>query len=189
MGNVLQLKITLKGIKPEIWRRFLVSDFWTFDRLHKIVQKIIGWENYHLYEFEVKGDKIGLVDGDALDAYPDLKNSKRARLFEYFDSVGQKFLYRYYFGDDWEHELVVEEILEDKLEQRIPFCMEGKRACPKEDCGGISGYQRFMKLLNTGKCSLEENPNELKSWLGDWDPERFDIEKINKNLNKHRGFE
>ena len=188
MGNVFQLRITLKDIEPDIWRRFVVSDFWTFDKLHKIIQKVMGWEDYHVYEFNVYSNEFGLVDSDALDANPDLKSSKSARLFECLDHVGQKFIYRYDFGDDWEHELVVEKIIEDDRGKKIPFCVEGKRACPKEGCGGVSGYQRFMKMLNTGIDPTGQDPNELKAWLGDWDPERFDIEKINKKLQRHGGF-
>ncbi len=164
-----------------------MSDFLTFDKLHKIIQKVMGWEDYHVYEFSVDGVDLGRVDGGALDANPDLKSSKSARLFEYIDSVGQKFFYEYDFGDSWEHELVVEKILEKESSEKVPVCIGGERACPKEDCGGVFGYENFMKKLRTGK-SLSRWDREVKNWWGGWDSERFDIEGVNKKLNRHGGF-
>ena len=53
MTNVLQLKITLEGITPKIWRRFLVKDNTTFQKLHDIIQIVMGWGNYHMFEFQI----------------------------------------------------------------------------------------------------------------------------------------
>lgn len=180
MARILQLKITLKDIEPKIWRRFLVSDFWTFDKLHRIIQKVMGWENYHLYEFKFGNIKIvppdeGYLEENELDP-------KKVKIEEYVDKEKQKFEYVYDFGDSWEHEIVVEKLTEDKIEDadEYPKCIGGERACPPEDCGGVGGYERFLEILKTGKDPLGENPEELKDWLGDWDPEEFNIEEINK---------
>ena len=188
MGNLLQLQITLRGIRPKIWRRFLVSEFWTFDKLYKIIQKVMGWENYHIYEFNVDGNEFGYVNNDSLDSGPDLKNSKKARIFEYAGSIGQKFLYKCDLGDSWEHEVTVENIFKEEMGQKIPICLEGERACPKEDCGGISGYEHLTKILKTGERSMNKHSKQLKSWMGDWDSERLNIKKINKKLVRHGGF-
>lgn len=188
MGNILQLKIVLKEIKPLIWRRFLVSDFWTFDKLHKIVQKVMGWENYHLYEFKFGNIRIvppdeGYLEENELDP-------KKVQIWQYVDKEKQKFEYVYDFGDDWEHEIIVEKIFEDKIEEhdKYPFCLEGARACPKEDCGGVSGYERFIGILETGKDPFGEDIKGLLGWLGNWEPERFDVDKINKKLGVHKGI-
>jgi len=184
MGNsIIQFKIYLKGINPQIWRRFLVSDFWTFDKLHRIIQKVMGWENYHLYEFDVNGTKIGLVDDDALNVNPDLKNAKRVRLFEYLDSEGQRFSYLYDFGDNWEHEIIIEKMTEDKIEDshKYPKCIDGKRACPPEDCRGVRGYEELLEI--------QKNKNHprykelIVSWLGEnFDFEEFGVGEVNKRL-------
>ncbi len=182
MAKILQLKITLKDIEPKIWRRFLVSDFWTFDKLHRIIQKVMGWENYHLFEFKFGNIRVlppdeGYLEENELDP-------KKIKIERYVDKEKQKFEYIYDFGDSWEHEVIVEKITEDKIEDvdKYPKCIEGERACPPEDCGGIGGYERFLELLKTGKDPWKENVQELKEWLGDWDPERFDIKEINKEL-------
>lgn len=182
MAKILQLKITLEDIEPKVWRRFSVSDFWNFDKLHRIIQKVMGWENYHLFEFKFGNLRIlppdeGYLEEDELDP-------KKVKIGEYANEEKQKFKYIYDFGDSWEHEIVVEKIEEDGIENsdKYPECIEGERACPPEDCGGTGGYERFLEVLRTGKDPLGENVKELKEWLGDWNPEKFDLEEINKKL-------
>ncbi|KYO64106.1 hypothetical protein ATZ99_21370 [Thermovenabulum gondwanense] len=51
--KILQLKITLKDIKPPVWRRILVKEDITFYKLNTIIQYLMGWSGYHLYEFRV----------------------------------------------------------------------------------------------------------------------------------------
>jgi len=184
MARILQLKITLKDIEPKIWRRFLVSDFWTFDKLHRIIQRVMGWENYHLFEFKFGKIRIILPDEGYLEENE--LDPKKVKIEKYVNKEKQKFEYVYDFGDSWEHEIVVEKITEDKIEDadKYPKCIEGERACPPEDCGGTGGYERFLEVLKTGKDPLGENPEELKSWLGDWESETFNIIKINKEILK-----
>jgi len=179
--RVLQLKIELADIKPRIWRRFIASDSISFHKLHEIIQFIMGWGNYHLYEFDIGGVKVGLIDEDA--DY-ELKDAKKIKLSNYLRDSKQKFKYMYDFGDGWQHHIVVEKIL-DKLPEQVkkaPFCLEGERAGPLEDCGGVGGYERFLEVLETGKDPWGENVKELKDWLGDWHPEKFDVTKINRML-------
>ena len=64
MAKILQLKIVLQGISPPVWRRVLVEDTISFYRLHSIIQKVMGWENCHLFEFDQGGLSIGILDGD-----------------------------------------------------------------------------------------------------------------------------
>lgn len=47
-----QLKITIKGSKPPIWRRVMVPDQITFGDLHEIIQTVFCWRDYHIHEFE-----------------------------------------------------------------------------------------------------------------------------------------
>ncbi len=182
MANILQLKITLQDVKPPIWRKFLVNDSWTFDRLHKIVQKVMGWSDYHLYQFEFGDTKIippdeGYLEENELDP-------KKVKISTFLTKEKQKCGYVYDFGDTWEHEIIVEKIIFDKLEgvKKYPECIGGERACPPEDCGGTGGYERILEVLKTGKDPWGENVQELKKWLGKWNPEEFDINKINKML-------
>jgi hypothetical protein len=106
---IYQFKITLKGIRPPIWRRFQVKDGLSFAQLHEVIQYVIGWQNYHLYAFQVgrvpiePSDESGFMD-EGLDV-------KREMVKEHITQEKQKVLYTYDFEDDWEHELVLEKIL------------------------------------------------------------------------------
>src|SRR3989338_9979532 len=99
MGKILQLKIILRDIEPKIWRRFLVYDNISFHKLHGIIQDAMGWENYHLYEFDINGDQLCMINDDALDLNPELINALKTKLSRYLQTEKQKFVYLYDFGD------------------------------------------------------------------------------------------
>ncbi|MBI2631390.1 plasmid pRiA4b ORF-3 family protein [Candidatus Pacearchaeota archaeon] len=182
MANILLLKIYLKDIKPKIWRRFFVSDNISFHQLHNIIQEIMGWENYHLYSFNIDGIRIELSDEEGYSEY-ESENSKKIKFNKYIRVEKQKFYYEYDFGDSWEHEIVVEKIFENLPEgiKQIPYCLEGQRACPPEDCGGVWGYEELIKI-----CKDKNHPDyeeRIKDWLGeDWDFEKFNVSETNKKL-------
>lgn len=179
---ILQLKISLREIKPVIWREFLVSDFWSFHRLHNIIQSVMGWEDYHLHEFDVDGVKIGPIDEDV--DY-DLEDSKKTKLSDYINSKGQKFSYVYDFGDTWEHEIVVKDIKEEDIKDidKLPICLNGKRRCPPEDCGGVFGYEEILEIKKDK--NHPEYKEKIIGWLGeDFNLEEFDIKEINNKLSK-----
>jgi len=177
MTKILQLKIKLNGIKPYIWRRFLVEDKISFHKLHEIIQIVISWENYNLYEFNVNGLEVGMPDEDYSE---DIQDSKTIKFSEVLKKEKQKFHYLYDFGDSWEHIIVVEKILE-KYPQKCPVCIAGERTCPPEDCGGDWGYEELLKIRKNK--NHPEYKEKIVGWLGkDFDPEHFDINKVNKSL-------
>lgn len=179
MNNILQLKITLEGISPKIWRRFLVKDNINFHKLHEIIQIIMGWGDYHLYAFYVEKEQISLPH-----PYSDNKelNAKKIKLKDKL-SLKQKLGYVYDFGDNWEHTLIVEKILDDKDAPLVPFCLGGERAGPPEDCGSYPGYYELIRIKKNKK--HPEYKDRIVEWLGeDWDFEHFDTDKINKGLLK-----
>ncbi|MCM3737275.1 plasmid pRiA4b ORF-3 family protein [Bacillus cytotoxicus] len=179
---IYQFKITLKGIRPPIWRRFLIDNQVTFEDLHIIIQIVMGWENYHLYNFDTKDARVEIVD-DSFEIFPSSKevyDAEETQIGELLTEEKQKCLYTYDFGDDWEHELVLEKVLSIDEEIMVPTCLKGKRACPPEDCGGIYGYSEIQASLK-GEGELDE---EMKDWLGEFDPEEFDLELINGILEK-----
>jgi hypothetical protein len=173
-AKVYQLRIALMGSKPEIWRRILVTDNTTLARLHNIIQELLGWEDDHLHEFEMPSP----------DTMMPSRDERRVHLGDVGTKEGLKFLYTYDFGDEWRHEVTVEKILEEDARfTGKPVCIGGENAGPPEDSGGIYGYYEMLKAIKDKRHPEHE---EIKEWLGDFDPTAFDIDLTNRILSKMR---
>jgi len=177
--TVYQLKVTLKGSKPPIWRRILVDPNTKLNQLHHILQDTMGWYDSHLHQFAVGRTLYGVPDPD-FDFGPETLNEKSFMLGQLAPKAKSKLSYEYDFGDGWEHELLVEKVLPTDPELRYPVCVAGARACPPEDCGGVWGY---ADLLETIKDPNNPEHAEMLEWLGgEFDPEAFDVDAINRRL-------
>ena len=179
--KVYQLHISLKHSKPKIWRRFLVTEDTTLAKLHKIIQEVMGWEDYHLHEFTVDGKDYG--DAEVVD-YKEMVDEKKTKLADLNLAEKQKFEYVYDFGDHWEHEIKVEKILPFDSTAKYPKCLDGKLACPPEDCGSIWGYEELSELKKLPKEELDEEDSDRLEWLGDYDFEHFSVDETNAVLWK-----
>jgi hypothetical protein len=139
----------------------------------------MGWTDSHLHQFLAKGKCYGALDPEfGLDR----EDENRTRLDEVLRKPKDRMTYEYDFGDGWEHEVLVEKVLPVETgRSRYPMVTGGKRACPPEDCGGLPGYYHLLDVLM--------NPNhpeygELREWCDeDFDPERFDIQEVNRALH------
>lgn len=178
--RVYQFKITLKGIKPPIWRRIQVPETYTFWDLHVAIQDSMGWTDTHLHHFGIKNpatglrEEIGIPDEDFIDMT--IRPGWKRKIAIYFSSRNDKAEYIYDYGDDWRHGIKLEKILQPSEGIKYPMCTEGARACPPEDCGGIWGYQDFLEAIMDPKNPQHE---ELLDWVGgDFDPESFDIKDV-----------
>ena len=178
----LQLKVQLEDINPVIWRTFQIDQTETFFDLHEILQIVMGWENAHLFEFQIKERKIGLLpDEDEMwDTDASLEDSESILMLDMNLKEGDSFHYIYDFGDNWKHLLTVEKVLADD-EPDCPVCLGGARNCPPEACGGAPGYADFLDAL--------KNPNhpqheEIIDWIEEFDPEDFDQEETNEILQE-----
>ncbi len=184
-GKVFQLKVSLRGIKPPIWRRVLVDGSATLDGVHDVIQAAFGWWNYHLHEFRIGGSSYGLPDPDW--DMTEVLDETRYRL-DQVAGGGDKFRYLYDFGDGWEHGVVVEKVLARNDVDAVPACIGGKRACPPEDCGGTWGYAEYLTAI-----ADPSHPShaEMIEWRGDFDPEAFDPAEFEDNLRlgELAGFE
>jgi hypothetical protein len=178
---IYQLKITLKDSNPPIWRRIQVQDDTTLYKLHQIIQVVMGWTNSHLHQFITGGVYYGEPDPE----YGfDVVNEKRSRLQELVCHVKDKCIYEYDFGDGWDHEILLEKILEPEAKTRYPRCLTGKRQCPPEDIGGVWGYRTFLEAI--GDPDHPEH-DEYLEWVEDvFDPEVFDVEAVNRELKQIR---
>lgn len=185
--KIIELKIELEGIKPKIWRTFQVEADITFKDLHENIQKVMGWENYHMYDFTL-GKTINIIDprGDNDFGWGEIvKKANRAKLSKFIDTKSQKFSYMYDMGDSWEHKLTVKKIFEAEDSESFPLVIDGARACPPEDCGGIWGYEEIIELLKHPESP--EYEERIEDWLGeDFDPEYFNIDEVNKKFRKSK---
>lgn len=179
--KVYQFHISLKHSKPKIWRRFLVTEDATLGKLHKIIQEVMGWEDYHLHEFSIDGKDYGIIED--VD-YKEILDEKKTKLADLNLAEKQKFTYVYDFGDHWEHEIKVEQILPFDAAAKYPKCLDGKLACPPEDCGSIWGYEELAELSKLPKEDLDEEDADRLEWLGDYDFNYFSVDETNAVLWK-----
>jgi len=179
-----RLKVTLKGSKPPIWRRLEVPGNITLAQLHLILQVAMGWTNSHLHSFRIGKAYYQEPDPNPLFREAEEKNENKFKLKQVVTREKMKFIYEYDFGDSWEHEILVEKILPMTEEKRHPACLKGARACPPEDVGGIWGYYDFLAIIDDPKHPEHE---DMMEWAGgQFDPDQFDLAKINKQLSKIR---
>ena len=177
--EIYQLKVTLKEAKPPIWRRFQMAAEATLADLHPILQRVMGWESYHLHQFRVGRELFGVPDPH--DPFGgDVTDERKVPLREVLPGAKAKLRYEYDFGDGWDHEVVLEKILPPDPAAELPRCLAGKRACPPEDCGGVWGYAELLDAVSDPNHPEHE---EMLEWLGEgFDPEEFDPEAVNAAL-------
>lgn len=176
-----QFKIQLKDISsPPVWRKIQVPAQFTFYRFHNVIQVAFGWKNYHLFQFSSNGwrskEFIGVPDGSYDN---NMVDSKKIKLNQVFDTPGQKFTYLYDFGDNWLHQITLENITGEQLKKAK--CIQSKGTCPPEDCGGAGGYLDLKDILANPH---HAHHKEMREWLNlkpneNWQPDQFEIEKIN----------
>ena len=151
-GNapIYNLKIVLLGTKPPIWRQLQVPGDATLGWLHAVIQVAMGWTNSHLHHFlttEARYSDPRHDEDMGFGEKPDCDETKAA-LMQVAAHEGAQFSYEYDFGDSWEHQITVAKILPaDAAAAAMAFCLDGARACPPEDCGGIWGYADLLKIL------------------------------------------
>jgi hypothetical protein len=182
--RVYQFKITLMDSHPPIWRRIQVKDG-TLDRLHEHIQTAMGWANSHLHHFRIGEQHYG---------DPELMQENFEE-FGYLDSMATKisdilpksdkrlrFEYEYDFGDSWNHEVLFEKIVPAEPGRKYPLCLEGARACPPEDVGGVWGYADFVEAIRNPE---HEEHEGMLEWVGGFfDPEKFDPATATKAMKK-----
>lgn len=177
-----EFEITLCEVQPVVWRRFRVPANITFQRLHEAIQVIMGWQDYHMYEFRfgnirvsVKDDESFVVDETHFDAR---RKSIPSFGLERNDVLG----YVYDFGDDWMHTVRVTFPVYDLRDQPDYWCLDGGGVCPPEDVGGAMGYAHFLQIIRQTSHPEHEG---MKTWRGDnSSPTVFDKNPVNEALCK-----
>ena len=177
--QVYQFKITLRDIKPPIWRRIQVPETYTFWDLHVAIQDAMGWSDYHLHEFEIADPSTDLMVNIGIpdeDFDREILPGWKQKIADYFSMGNRLAEYIYDFGDNWEHIIKLEKIFPRDKNIDYPICIAGKRACPPEDCGGIWGYENFLEIINDPD---NEEYEDMIEWVGgEFDPEHFDVKEV-----------
>jgi Plasmid pRiA4b ORF-3-like protein len=179
-GGAYQIKISLRGVsKPPVWRRVAVPADITLDLLHELILRVMGWSGDHLHVFST-----GWAEYGSPDAGLGHGNEAAVRLLELLSGPGDKLRYTYDFGDDWDHDVVLEEVLPASPGTTDPCCLAGKGACPPEDCGGVWGYAELKEILADRG---HQRHQDMLDWLGldsgdDFDPKAFSVEHVNFRL-------
>ncbi len=143
----------------------------------------MGWKNSHLFEFQVGDYKIGYIHPQ--EAFDDVADAGEVTL-DLLLKEGMTLAYLYDFGDYWMHTVEVEKIIPPEEGRIYPVCTDGQLACPAEDSGGIHGFYRHLEII---KDPRHEEYKEVKRWLGrGYDPEKLDLDKVNKELPKFKKY-
>ena len=179
-----QLKITIKGSKPPIWRRCIVPAGLSFSQFTLALREIMGWCGYHLSEYKFQNLQVSLVENAGEDDFGSWKteeelDSSEYLIDEFFEDV-KSFTYIYDFGDDWEHKIDIEKVIPD-YEHDYPMVIKYKGDCLPEDCGGIWGYYNLLDTL--------QNPDDpeyesMKEWYGADEDYVYDLEAVNRRLSR-----
>jgi hypothetical protein len=179
-GQVYQLKVTLRYIKPPVWRRVQVKDC-SLARIHHIIQAYMGWEDYHLHEFLIGGERYGdpFQWQDDFGGESEVGDEGKVKLGRLAARGVKKFTYVYDMGDTWE--------------QRS----RSRRCCPPSRASTTRGASRasgpapggLRRAVGAGDfVEAVRNPGherheELLEWVGgEFDPEAFDIAAANEAL-------
>ncbi|MEU8264593.1 plasmid pRiA4b ORF-3 family protein [Micromonospora sp. NPDC048999] len=178
---IYQIKVGLRGARPPIWRRLEVPADVSLARLHELIQSAFVWDDSHLHVFETAYGSFGRPDAELGH-----RAASRVTLEQVASAAGDKLRYTYDFGDDWEHDIVVEKVLDREASVAYPRCVGGRRAAPPEDCGGVWGYADLVEIL--GDPTHPEHGDRLE-WLGlddpaEFDPARFDAKAVTEALQQ-----
>ena len=167
--------------RPPNWCRLRLLAGLTLDALHDVLQGTMGWDDTHLYEFRIGQRRFGQPhSNDRLMGLAPPGNKRTKHLYRVLGKVGAKAMYTYDFGDSWEHVIVVEKVLPPEPGVAYPLCVGGKLQGPPEDCGGVPGYYNLLEVI--GDPTHEEH-EEMLDWVGgDYDPEAFSVDDVNRRL-------
>jgi DNA-binding Lrp family transcriptional regulator len=183
-GNaaVYRFKIILQDTDPVIWRQIETMDV-TLEKLHELIQTAMGWTNSHLHQFEIADARY--ADPRFMDGFDDFGaiDYTGIRIGDLVSKHGPKLRmgYEYDLGDGWQHDVVLEKVTESEPGAKYPRCIDGERACPPEDIGGVYGFADYVEAIT--------NPNhsehgELLKWNGPFDPAQFDAAKATRRMKK-----
>lgn len=168
---IVQIKVKLLGVsKPPVWRRLQLRADTRLDHLHEMIVAAFGWQDYHMHVFASGPEEFGVPDPELGFA-----DERHVSLGQLISGIGDRLRYTYDFGDDWQHEIMVEELLDADPETHYPVLVTAQGACPPEDCGGPWGYAELKEILADPS---HEQHQEMLDWLGLENSSAFDPDAV-----------
>jgi len=176
-SRALRLRIALDEIDPPIWRELIFPRTASLHELHRTIQVLFGWYDYHLYEFVLDGTRFEMPHDES-----EGEDSTKAKLSKVIVDPSQVLEYIYDFGDSWLHRVEVLDMSVEADPGWIPYLVDGARRGPPEDCGGVSGYRQLIEALRTPYDDLDEDGRSFVDWAGDFDPEDYSVSQARHAL-------
>lgn len=200
-GKAVQLHVSLDLDDIKVWRRLIVPANISFDKFHEILQIVFQWKDYHLYEFYIFGEEkfedlmlnysgyhpdrykpiMILTYGEEAFEFNDddepMKLASEAKLTDYLPA---QMKYTYDFGDNWQHFIKVEKII-DQYQHNYPVCLDGAGNSPPEDIGGVGGYEEFLRIIND---RTDPDHQYMVDWSNDQGYGDFNITSVNRQLKR-----
>lgn len=181
INNAYQLKVSLTGAKPPIWRRLLIEADTTFQDLHRIIQVAMGWQASHLHLFQAGNGRLIGDPAEDFDGMMNFQDETTVPVASVLNKEGQQLRYEYDFGDSWEHEVKLEKLLPHDAAVSLPSCVKAVGQCPPEDIGGLPGFYEFLDAMED---AAHPEHVDVREWFGgaQFDPDFVDFEQINEDL-------
>ena len=183
--EAVELMVKLKLYPEIIWRRVITPTDITFNQLHKIIQIAFDWKNYHLYQFNIFDESGNCVLNIISESEEDYESMDECQILldlqvNLSDYINQKYriVYCYDFGDNWEHEITIQDI-NTEYNKNYPICLMGEGNAPPEDVGGVSGYKEFLKIMVDPNQAEYEN---MRNWAQGQRYKDFDLVSVNRQL-------
>lgn len=186
--NIYVIRVSLLNFRPTIWRRVELSSRTTLHQFHGILQIVMGWENYHLHEFQVRKKRFGVPNPqfDPPKVFSSLAKENKVPLSEVLPRVNRQIRYLYNMDDPWTHQVKLSKIVAVKEGMRYPRLVTGSGSCPPEDCRGPKGYEALLNVLN-------QKEHVAYSFVSDYVRTHFrkempPTEEINQTLHRQRSL-
>lgn len=167
---IYRVRVDLDRARPPIWRRLDLRSDLTLDVVHQVLQAAFGWLDYHLYRFSLgggafdPGSEMFLCPFDVREGEVEGEPVSEVRLDETLQEAGDVLHYLYDYGDSWELSIRLEGMRPAEERDRLAVCVDGRRAAPPEDCGGLTTAEELAEVLE--------------------DPALFDHDQVNAALDE-----
>lgn len=177
--KIARVRVALKDLEPEIWRRVDVPLGQNLKGLHDVIQAVFGWQDQHLFEFQIAGKRYGIPNPE-WDEERKVLQAKSIRLADVISKGINRFSYTYDFGDNWEHTIAIEAVADGDPAIKYPHFVDGARRGPPEDVGGLPGFFDFVEAVLDPR--HPEHRNLLKWYGGPYVPDDIGLLDIRRRL-------